>query len=93
MNSVPGSMWEWMGAMQSDERFVLCVVTIVFGTVASVLMVAIVAYVVRRIHQSRLDDSLKRELLDRGLSVDEIAKLVGPLRGGKPPRPVPRRDL
>jgi hypothetical protein len=76
MNTVPDSLWEWLVEINPGDRFALCVVSIVFGVMALLVTIGIVSHTVRSIHQSRLESTLKRELLDRGLSVDEIAKVI-----------------
>ena len=83
MNSVPQSFGEWMSAIQPDERFALCVVAIIFGVTLAVFTIGIISLLVRSIHRSRVETALKRELLDRGLSVDEIAKVVKATAGGR----------
>ena len=83
MNSVPLDFGSWMSAIQPDERFALCVVAIIFGVTLAVFTIGIVSLTVRSIHRSRVETSLKRELLDRGLSVDEIAKIVQATAGGR----------
>jgi hypothetical protein len=46
------------------------------GTVLFVFTIGFITYTIRSIHRSRLETELKRELLDRGLSVDEVAKVI-----------------
>jgi hypothetical protein len=72
VNSVPGSFWEWLAALDSGERTGLTVMTIA----AFVFVVWMVLVTLYKIHKNRLDDALKRELLDRGMSADEIATVV-----------------
>jgi signal transduction histidine kinase len=72
MNSMPTSFWGWVAGLQAEERAVLLVVCLI----AAVLIVMIVALSIHSIHRNRLDDSLKRELLDRGMSADEIATIM-----------------
>jgi hypothetical protein len=72
MNSVPSSFWEWLAALDSGERTGLTVMSIA----AFVFMVWMVLVTVYKIHKNRLDDALKRELLDRGMSAEEIATVV-----------------
>lgn len=43
---------------------------------AIVGVIAIISSLIYRIHKNRLEVSLKRELLDRGMSADEIATIV-----------------
>jgi hypothetical protein len=72
MQSVPGNFWEWTSSLGSGER----VAIIILGIFAIVFVITIVAGTVHKIHKNRLDDALKRELLDRGVSADEIATIV-----------------
>jgi hypothetical protein len=44
--------------------------------VALVLLTLIIGAVVYGIHKNRLENALKRDLLDRGMSADEIATVV-----------------
>jgi mannose/fructose/N-acetylgalactosamine-specific phosphotransferase system component IIC len=76
MQSVSGTLWEWLSALEADERLALSVVVMALSLSAAVLVVAIVAYTIRAVHKHRLDDALKRELLDRGLTAEEIALVV-----------------
>jgi hypothetical protein len=72
MTSVPSSIWEWLAALDSGERTGLTVMSIA-AVVFVVWMVLVTLY---KIHKNRLDDALKRELLDRGMSADDIATVV-----------------
>jgi hypothetical protein len=65
-----------MAAIEPDERFALCVVATILGTVLFVFTIGFITFTIRSIHRSRLETELKRELLDRGLSVDEVAKVI-----------------
>jgi hypothetical protein len=80
MNSVPISLWEWMGALGPGQRTGM----IALGIVAVVFTFTIFIATIYKMHKNRLEDSLKRELLDRGMSADEIAAVVRarPTRGG-----------
>jgi hypothetical protein len=72
MTSTPDNFWTWIAELGSGERtalLVLCIIGSVF-----VLTTAVVT--VYKMHKNRLEDSLKRELLDRGMSADEIATVV-----------------
>jgi hypothetical protein len=72
MTSVPTSFWEWVADLGSGERTGLMVISIV-AIVFTVWMVLVTLYL---IHKNRLEDALKRELLDRGMSADDIATVV-----------------
>jgi hypothetical protein len=69
-------------------RFVLMIVAIVFGTLLIITTVGILSFMTRSIHHRRLEVALKHDLLDRGMSADEVARVVeatsGKRRGGNP---------
>ncbi|HEX3601329.1 MAG TPA: hypothetical protein VHU84_14350 [Lacipirellulaceae bacterium] len=73
MHAIPTNLWQWLSSLNSDEYAGLvigCVVTLV-----SVCL--IVAITIHSVHKNRLSYQMKRELLDRGLSADEIATIIG----------------
>jgi hypothetical protein len=83
MKSVPGSFWMWLSTLKSDDLAAMAT------AIAAVIVVAIgiVCTTIYKVHKTRADDSLKRELLDRGLSAEEIATVIG----AKPAKSDPRR--
>jgi hypothetical protein len=76
MQSAPTNLWEFLSSFDAGERFPLVVVMIMFGTMALVLIVAIIAFTTRSMCKHRLDDALKRELVDRGMNAEEIEQIV-----------------
>jgi len=72
MNSVPSDVWEWTASLGSGER----VAIIILGVFAIVLVVIVVFGTICKMHKNRLDDALKRELLERGMSAEEIATVI-----------------
>ena len=72
MNSVPGGFWEWTAALEPGQRTGMIAMSII----ALVVMTTIFMVTVYKIHKNRLEDALKRELLDRGMSADEIATVI-----------------
>jgi hypothetical protein len=72
MHSIPGGFWEWFGSIPNEAQFFF----FVFAAFFLCLMIAIVAVTIYKIHKSRLNDALKRELLDRGMSAEEIATVI-----------------
>jgi len=93
MNSyvVPNGLWEWLAPIEADERFALSCVVVIIGLAALVLIVAIVATAVARIHRVRAETALKRELLDRGLSPDEVVRVIA-ARSGRHANLVPKQQ-
>ena len=73
MSSVPGDFWQWTASLQSGERVALLIVAVF----ALVFIVTMVLGTIYKMHKSRLEDTLKRELLERGMSAEEIATVVG----------------
>lgn len=49
---------------------------VMFTLISVVIVFAILAGVTYKMHKNRLEDALKRELLDRGMSAAEIATVV-----------------
>jgi hypothetical protein len=49
---------------------------IAMSIVAVVFITAILTITVYKMHKNRLEDALKRDLLDRGMSASEIAMVV-----------------
>jgi hypothetical protein len=72
MKLVPSNFWEWTAALQSEQRAAL----IFAGIVAVVFAIAILAMTIHSMHRNRLEVSLKREMLDRGMTADEIATIM-----------------
>lgn len=72
MQSVPSSLWEWLAALSAGERFDI----MVLGALSLTFIVAVVFLTIYKMHKNRLDDALKRELLDRGMSAEEIVSVV-----------------
>lgn len=83
MNSVPTNLWEWLAPIAPGDRFALCITSIVIGLIALVFVIAIVSHAIGKIHRTRLENALKRELLDRGMSSEEIAEIVEATSGRK----------
>ena len=87
MNSVPQNLWDRIPQMSPGD-----VMTLLLIVIAAVLVaIAIIGSIVYAMHKNRLEDSLKRELLDRGMNADEIATVIRAKSDTKvsrvPPRP------
>jgi sensor histidine kinase regulating citrate/malate metabolism len=72
MNQSPSTFSEWIDALDSGQRTGMIALSIV----AIVLVLAIFMITLYKVHKNRLEDALKRELLDRGMSAAEIAMVV-----------------
>jgi hypothetical protein len=64
--------WEWLSALGPGELLPV----IIMGMFALILAITVICGTICQIHKNRLADSLKRELLDRGMTADEIATVV-----------------
>jgi hypothetical protein len=78
MGSVPG-VWEWIVGLDSGELFTL----MMMSGMTLIFTVILVTGLIYKIHKSRLDDALKRELLERGLSAEEIATVIRATPAGR----------
>jgi len=69
--------WQWFQALNPDHRLEL------IGVVAGVIIAiaVIICFLVNTIHRRRAELEMKRELLDRGMSADEIATVISSSRG------------
>jgi hypothetical protein len=72
MKSVPSDFWLWFSKFNAEDVTGFIAVVLVFS-VAAVAVVCLTFYLV---HKNRAEIALKRELLDRGLSADEIATVI-----------------
>ena len=87
MQTVPNDFWEWLGSLGGDVQSLMLFSSLLFGAI----VISIIAGTIYKMHKNRLDDALKRELLERGMSADEIATVMSAARpkcGSHPPRQV-----
>jgi hypothetical protein len=65
-----------MSDLDSDKRFAL--VTVVIGCATGVIctVVVFVSGTINSIHRRRLEAEMKREMIERGMSADEIATII-----------------
>ena len=72
MQVEPTNIWMWSATLTQDEREMI----IFFGSGALVLIAWMVTSMVQKIHRARMEDSLKRELVERGMSAQEIIEII-----------------
>ena len=60
----------------SDQWFVIAMVVIGCGTGVLISLAGITASVVNSVHRRRIEESLKQDMLDRGMSAEEIVKVI-----------------
>jgi hypothetical protein len=81
----------WLGSLSELEpelKFTLLVVAIGCGTGVICTVVVFVSNTITSIHGRRLDADMKREMIERGMSADEIAKI---LEAASPPEDATQR--
>jgi hypothetical protein len=62
--------------LSPGDRLPVVIVTIVFAAGIIIASVAIIGGFVHTFNRHRLETDLKRELLDRGLSPDEVVRVI-----------------
>jgi len=62
--------------IDSDQRFVLLIIGASFAFGLILALVGIVAGTIGSIQRRRAELDLKREMIERGLSADEITKII-----------------
>jgi hypothetical protein len=72
MHSVPSNFWQWYTSLSEDSQAIIPV----FGAMLICVVLTIIATTIYKIHKTRTEDALKRELLDRGMSAEEIATII-----------------
>ena len=83
MNSTSTDFWQWFSAQSSEDTVGL----LIFGVIGVVLIVLIAAITIHYMYKTRLNYTLKREMLDRGMTADEIVAVVS----AGPPKCRPRK--
>jgi hypothetical protein len=64
------SFWQWVESMPHPEAIIMPVFFIVLTAIVTG------GIVINSIHRRRAETDLKRELLERGMSADEIATVI-----------------
>ena len=67
---------ETLFGLDPEKRFVLLIIAIGCGTGIILGTFAIASNVISAIHRRRAEEGFKRELLDRGLSTEEIVAMI-----------------
>ncbi|HEY2760335.1 MAG TPA: hypothetical protein VGI75_06320 [Pirellulales bacterium] len=62
--------------MDHDQRFALMIVVIGCATGIICALSTFVLHTINSIHRRRVEADLKREMLDRGMGADDIAKII-----------------
>lgn len=74
--AVPDPWAESFLGFGSEQRFALIIVALGCATGLIITLVCVISSALSHAHQRRLEIELKREMLDRGMSVDEVARVI-----------------
>lgn len=72
METVPSNFWEWLNSLDPGELTAI----VILGMFSLIVAVIFISGTIYKMHKNRLDDALKRELLERGMSAEEIATVI-----------------
>jgi len=76
-NSQPRDEWTTtFFGLDPDNRFTLLIVAIGCATGVLCTLVVFASSTINSIHRRRVEADMKREMIERGLSADEITKIV-----------------
>jgi hypothetical protein len=64
------------GELDSGRRFSLIVVVVGCATGVLCTLLGCISSTINSIHHRRVEADMKREMIDRGMSADEIAKVI-----------------
>jgi Na+/H+-dicarboxylate symporter len=69
-------MGDFFSKLSSDEIMPIVIVAIIFGASAVIALAGIVASCVYKIRQLSISAHLKQDMLDRGMSAEEIKMIL-----------------
>jgi uncharacterized membrane protein len=72
MHSQPATFWQWITAQDSGDLAGFAILL----ALTMVLIIVALSMFVYHMHKNRLQHELKRELIDRGFSAQEIALIL-----------------
>jgi hypothetical protein len=76
MHSMPSSFWQWLSSLDRNDQIPIAIMAMLTLAAVIVIVVTIVSFTVYKVHRNRLTDALKRELIERGTSSDDIVAIV-----------------
>lgn len=74
-----------MFGLDPSMRFSLLVIAIGCLTGVVITLACVIAVTMSKAQQRRVETELKREMLDRGMSADEVAKVINASAAEEPP--------
>jgi hypothetical protein len=72
----PSEVQSFIADLDANQRFVLAIVAIGCATGMIVALVSVIGGMVFRLKERQVEADLKRDMLDRGMSADEIQKII-----------------
>jgi hypothetical protein len=76
INAQMASLYDLLNGIDPNQRWLLLVIVIGCSVGLILGTVGIVASTIRSVQRNRAEIQLKREMIDRGMSADEIAKII-----------------
>lgn len=70
------SLMDLITPFDADQRFVLAIICIACATAVLIVLTAVISSVLYYLRHKQIDADLKRDMLDRGMSADEIEQVV-----------------
>ena len=67
---------EWSSGFGPEQRFVLSIVGIGCATGIILGLAGIISGTMGSVHRRRIEADMKRDMLERGMSAEEIAKII-----------------
>jgi len=67
---------EWSSGFEPDQRFILSIVGIGCATGVILGLAGIISGTMSSVHRRRIETEMKRDLVERGMSADEITKII-----------------
>jgi hypothetical protein len=71
-----GGWSDFLNAVEPGKRFELSIVAMAFAMGFLLGLVGIVSNVIGSIHRRRAEMDLKREMIERGMTADDITKII-----------------
>lgn len=62
--------------LDQDQRFVILILVIVFSAAIIIALAGIIGGALAGMHRRRLEADLKQDMLDRGMTAEEVARVI-----------------
>ena len=77
--ALTGMNGSWLGGLEgldADKKFALIIVVVGCATGVLCTLIALLSQTITSIHRRRLEVDMKRDMIDRGMTADEIVKVI-----------------